>query len=241
MADRLAGVLTARLEELACGAPSAPVHRRRPVARLLEAASVATMRAVALELLTDDAARGSGRAVEDAAPGRRASSAKRPRAFSSGRSPRRSCGRACPRAASRRGARAAPSAARRAARAAPPTRARARRCRQGRPARTGPIGQPAPFVSAVSRSSGETLASSRTRTQSFSSGIRIRFTMKPGVSLQLTGRFPACSAQWYARRTASSLEPRARTISTSGSTGAGLKKCMPTTRSGCSRRPPRSP
>jgi hypothetical protein len=34
----------------------------------------------------------------------------------------------------------------------------------------GPIGQPAPAVIAVSRSSGETLASSRTRMQSFRSG-----------------------------------------------------------------------
>ena len=55
----------------------------------------------------------------------------------------------------------------------------------------GPSGQPAPFVIAVSRSSGVTPASSRTRTQSFRSGIRIRLTMKPGVSLQLTGRLPA--------------------------------------------------
>ena len=64
----------------------------------------------------------------------------------------------------------------------------------------------------------------------------MRLTMKPGVSLQLTGRLPACSAHSYAFRTASSLERRARTISTSGKTGAGLKKCMPTTRSGRSHR-----
>ena len=56
--------------------------------------------------------------------------------------------------------------------------------------------------------------------------------MKPGVSLQRTGRLPALSAHSYAVSTAASLERRARTISTSGSTGAGLKKCMPTTRSG---------
>src|SRR5947207_1971628 len=55
-------------------------------------------------------------------------------------------------------------------------------------------GQPAPFVIALSRSSGVTPASSRTRTQSFRSGIRIRLTMNPGVSLQLTGCLPAVSA-----------------------------------------------
>src|SRR6266511_306702 len=58
----------------------------------------------------------------------------------------------------------------------------------------GPSGQPAPFVSAASRSSGVTFASSSTRTQSLSSGIRMRLTMKPGVSLHLTGRLPASSA-----------------------------------------------
>ena len=53
----------------------------------------------------------------------------------------------------------------------------------------------APFVLALSISSGATPASSRTRTQSFSSGIRMRLTMKPGVSLQRTGSLPARSAQ----------------------------------------------
>ncbi len=53
------------------------------------------------------------------------------------------------------------------------------------------MGQPAPFVIALSRSSGVTPASSSTRTQSLRSGMRTRLTMNPGVSLQRTGCFPA--------------------------------------------------
>ena len=56
MSDRFSKALTARLEELACvlersgaDAPS--------VARLLEAASIATMNAVALDLLTEQTAK----------------------------------------------------------------------------------------------------------------------------------------------------------------------------------------
>ena len=76
-------------------------------------------------------------------------------------------------------------------------------------------------------------ASSRTRTQSFSSGIRIRLTMKPGVSLQRTGFLPRRSSKREgASSTVASVVRSARTISTSGISGAGLKKCMPTTRSG---------
>ena len=96
----------------------------------------------------------------------------------------------------------------------------------------GPIGQPAPNRIARSTSSGLTRASSSTRTQSFSSGIRIRLTMKPGVSLQATGSLPSRWANANAVSKASSLVCAVRTTSTSGSTGAGLKKCMPTTRSG---------
>ena len=57
----------------------------------------------------------------------------------------------------------------------------------------GPIGQPAPFVRPVSRSSGVTRASSRTRMQSFRSGISTRLTTKPGVSWQRIGVFPSRS------------------------------------------------
>ena len=65
----------------------------------------------------------------------------------------------------------------------------------------GPIGQPAPRVMAVSRSSGETPASSSTRTQSFSSGMRTRLTTNPGVSLQRIGSLPTRSAKAKAAST----------------------------------------
>jgi len=67
MGDRIARVLGARLEELASAAErsgaAGPV-----VGRLLEAASVATMHAVALELLTDTAVRDIRRDVEERHP-----------------------------------------------------------------------------------------------------------------------------------------------------------------------------
>ena len=96
----------------------------------------------------------------------------------------------------------------------------------------GPIGQPAPFRSATSSSSGVTRASSSTRTQSFNSGMRTRLTTKPGVSWQRTGVLPSRSPTANAVSTVSSDVSSARTISTSGISGAGLKKCIPTTRSG---------
>ncbi len=68
--------------------------------------------------------------------------------------------------------------------------------------------------------------------QSFSRGIKTRFTTNPGVSWQRMGRLPRRSPTANAAWTASSDDSSARTISTSGMSGAGLKKCMPTTRSG---------
>jgi len=67
MGDRTARVLSARLEELAAVAErsGAAAHA---IARLLEAASVATMHAVALELISDDAARAIWRDVEERHP-----------------------------------------------------------------------------------------------------------------------------------------------------------------------------
>ena len=96
----------------------------------------------------------------------------------------------------------------------------------------GPIGQPAPFRMPVSRSSGVTRDSSSTRMQSFRSGIRTRLTTNPGVSWQRIGVLPMRSPNAYAVSNGSSAVSSARTISTSGISGAGLKKCMPTTRSG---------
>ena len=148
------------------------------------------------------------------------------------RSRGRSSGRGGPRSSSRRCAVAEPSAARGASRTAPRRRVHVHVDPDEVDERAGPIGHPAPAVIAVSRSSGETRASSRTRMQSFRSGMRTRFTTKPGVSWHRIGRFPSRSPTANAASTASSAERSARTISTSGMSGAGLKKCMPTTRSG---------
>ena len=60
----------------------------------------------------------------------------------------------------------------------------------------------------------------------------MRFTTKPGVSWQRIGFLPIRSPTTNAVSIASSDDSSARTISTSGMSGAGLKKCMPTTRSG---------
>ena len=57
-------------------------------------------------------------------------------------------------------------------------------------------------------------------------------TTKPGVSWQRIGCLPSRSPSAYAVSNASSDVRSARTISTSGMSGAGLKKCIPTTRSG---------
>ena len=67
MGDRTARVLSARLEELAVAAERSGAAAPA-VARLLEAASVATLNAVALELLTDAAARSIWRDVEERHP-----------------------------------------------------------------------------------------------------------------------------------------------------------------------------
>ena len=68
--------------------------------------------------------------------------------------------------------------------------------------------------------------------QSFRSGIRTRLTTNPGVSWQRIGVFPIRSPNANAASNGSSSVSSARTISTSGISGAGLKKCIPTTRPG---------
>ncbi len=68
--------------------------------------------------------------------------------------------------------------------------------------------------------------------QSFRSGISTRLTTKPGVSWQRIGVLPIRSPSANAASNGSSSVSSARTISTSGISGAGLKKCMPTTRPG---------
>jgi hypothetical protein len=63
MGERTARVLSSRLEALAVTAERSGADAHL-VARLLEAASVATMNAVALDLLTDAAARETWRPVQ---------------------------------------------------------------------------------------------------------------------------------------------------------------------------------
>ncbi|OPZ78963.1 MAG: hypothetical protein BWY79_00601 [Actinobacteria bacterium ADurb.Bin444] len=63
-------------------------------------------------------------------------------------------------------------------------------------------------------------------------GMSMRFTMKLGVSLQGTGVRPSFLVSSIVRSTTSELVCSAGMISTSLMTGTGLKKCIPTTRSG---------
>ena len=63
-------------------------------------------------------------------------------------------------------------------------------------------------------------------------GIRIRFETKPGKSFACAGTLPSSSASAVIAAAVSSEVCTARITSTSFSTGTGLKKCMPITRSG---------
>ncbi|MHB8641481.1 MAG: hypothetical protein ACYDA3_01130 [Gaiellaceae bacterium] len=67
MGDRTARVLSARLEELAAVAEKSGAAAPA-IARLLEAASVAAMNAVALELLSEAAMRSIWRDLEERRP-----------------------------------------------------------------------------------------------------------------------------------------------------------------------------
>ena len=66
----------------------------------------------------------------------------------------------------------------------------------------------------------------------------MRLTMKPGVSAQATGVLPQARAVSYARVADVTSVANPETTSTSGSSGAGLKKCRPTRRPGLRRAPP---
>ena len=204
-ADRLVERVDALAEALRAGGVSEEAS-----AELLSQASSAVLQALRLELL-----------VELGAPSRRT---RRSRGRSCGRGDRRSPSPPGARGGAIRGSRSFSQSASLACTCTSiPTRSTSSH---------GPIGQPAPCFMPASRSAGVTRASSSTRTQSFRSGIRIRLTTKPGVSWQRIGRLPSRSPSAYAASNASSDVRSARTISTSGMRGAGLKKCIPTTRSG---------
>ncbi|MCY1186384.1 hypothetical protein D9M73_272520 [compost metagenome] len=59
-------------------------------------------------------------------------------------------------------------------------------------------------------------------------------TMKPGVERVCTGFLPQALAVSYRHSARTGSLARPETISTSAMTGAGLKKCRPSKRSGCS-------
>ena len=63
-------------------------------------------------------------------------------------------------------------------------------------------------------------------------GMRMRFETKPGKSRASAGSLPRSRASWTIAAAVSSDVCTARITSTSFSTGTGLKKCMPITRSG---------
>ena len=63
-------------------------------------------------------------------------------------------------------------------------------------------------------------------------GMRIRFETKPGKSRASAGVLPRSTARAVIAAAVSSEVSRPRITSTSFSTGTGLKKCMPITRSG---------
>ena len=65
--------------------------------------------------------------------------------------------------------------------------------------------------------------------------MRRRLTTNAGASLTRTPRLPSFFVTSQAVASVVSSVASARTSSTSGRTATGLKKCIPTTRSGCSR------
>ena len=95
---------------------------------------------------------------------------------------------------------------------------------------SGPIGWFSPTFAPVSMSSALPTPSSRARIASARNGMSIRLTMNPGRSAETMS---ACRERRTASRIVAAVssdvaEPR--TSSTSGMTGTGLKKCMPTKR-----------
>ena len=89
-----------------------------------------------------------------------------------------------------------------------------------------------PSFAIVSIASGSATPSSSAYAASLMNGIRIRFETKPGKSFACAGTLPSSSASAVIAAAVSSEVWTARITSTSFSTGTGLKKCIPITRSG---------
>ena len=104
----------------------------------------------------------------------------------------------------------------------------------GRPWRgapTGGIGSPSRNAAASVSSNVLPFSSACMRTDDWR--VSSRLTTKAGASLTSTPRLPSFFVTSQAVASVTSSVAGARTSSTSGSTATGLKKCMPTTRSGC--------
>ena len=97
---------------------------------------------------------------------------------------------------------------------------------------SGPIGCAKPSFAIVSIASGSATPSISAYAASLMNGIRIRFETKPGKSFACAGTLPSSSASVVIAAAVSSEVWTARITSTSFSTGTGLKKCIPITRSG---------
>ena len=97
---------------------------------------------------------------------------------------------------------------------------------------SGPIGCAKPSFATVSIASGSATPSMSAYAASLMNGIRIRFETNPGKSFTSAGVFPSSRASSTIAVVVSSEVCSARITSTSASTGTGLKKCMPITRSG---------
>src|SRR6266542_463765 len=97
---------------------------------------------------------------------------------------------------------------------------------------SGPSGCAKPSFAIVSIASASATPSCSAQTASLMNGIRMRFETNPGKSFATAGVLPSSRASSVIASAVSSDVSRARMISTSFSTGTGLKKCIPITLSG---------
>ena len=97
------------------------------------------------------------------------------------------------------------------------------------------MGWAAPSFMASSMASGVAVPSCTINAASLIIGTSKRFTAKPGASPTGTAVLPSALVSASMRSTVASEVCSARITSTNLSTGTGLKKCMPTTRSGRSQ------
>ena len=100
----------------------------------------------------------------------------------------------------------------------------------------GPMRKPPPRRTTRSIVAASATPSPSIRSDSSEKGRARRLATKPGLSLARIGVRPIASATSVAVASAASEECSAATTSTSFISAGGLKKCMPTTRSGRARR-----